>query len=97
MLKKWEGIVSDDKESEVFKALADPAFDFRTIDGLIKATELSELEIEKIIAKYPDLIRESPVPYRKGGKLYHLYTLTTKKQGRGELLNIIRSLITKST
>jgi hypothetical protein len=97
MDKGWTHIVTDPKERRVFDALADAAYDFRTINGLARATGLEETEIEEIISRYPNLIRKSLVPYRKGGEIHRLYTLSVNKQGVGEVLNIIRTLVSKST
>jgi predicted transcriptional regulator len=94
MDRKWEGMVTDPVERKVFEALADPAWDFRTIEGLMKATKLSQSEVEKIIAKYQGLVRRSPMRDKKGRRLY---TLTTKRRGFGEVFNLIRVSASKST
>ncbi len=94
MQSKWEGIVTDPEERKVFSALADPNWDFRTVEGLSKSTGLSYSEIENIIAKYKDLVRQSPVPDKKGR---NIYTLSEKGPNVGEWLNFIRGSVVKTS
>ena len=96
MDQRWEKIVTDPAEQRVLEALADPAWDFRTIEGVSKATKLPEAQVERIITKYKEqnLVRRSPVPDKTGRPLF---TLTSKGTNVGEILNIIRSAVTKTT
>jgi hypothetical protein len=94
MSKDWQKIVTDPEERRIFELLDDPKWDFRTMNALKKNTKMAEKKIERIISKYPGLIRESPVRDKERRRLY---TLTTKKRSLGEMLNIIRTSITKST
>ena len=68
----WQSIVIDPKEKEVFEALSDPEWDFRTVPGISTETGLTENEVESVISKYPQLVRKSLVPDRKGRGLYQL-------------------------
>lgn len=94
MQKKWEDIVKDPEERKVFSALDNPRWDFRTIEALKREIGLPSSKIEKIIHKYKDLIRQSPVPDKKGRRLY---TLTERGQRFGEIFNIIRQSVTKTS
>ena len=96
MEKKWQDIVTDSNERKLFEALADPAWDFRTIDGLVRVTGLSEPEVQGIITKYEPrgLIRQSTVPSKKGEALF---TLPSSGFSAGEVFSIIRSTITKTS
>jgi hypothetical protein len=96
MERKWQNIVTDPNERKVLEALADPAWDFRTVDGLIRATALPESQVQAILAKYKsqNIIRQSPVTDRHGRPLF---TLTSRGTPLTEYLNIIRSFVTKTT
>lgn len=91
--RKWKDEVLDSKEKKVFEALADPKWDFRTVEGLVKSTKLSPEEIKKIIQKHPELIRKSTVPDRYGRQLY---TLREKNTETLELFQKLRTFISKS-
>ena len=96
MQNEWLKITDDPNERKVLEALADPAWDFRTIDGLVRATGLPKSKVRQIVTKYmsQDIIRQSPIPDKQGRELF---TLSTKKSTLGEFLNIIRSSVTKTT
>ena len=90
MEKKWQDIVTDSNERKVFEALADPAWDFRTIDGLVRTTGLSEPEVRGIVTKYETkdetrgLIRQSTYPSKKGEAIF---TLTSSGVSTGEVMS----------
>lgn len=92
MNSSWENII-DDKEKQVFKALANQDWDFRTVDGIAKETGLTSSEVARIIEKYPQLIRSSAVPDNKGRQLY---TLASKAITTRERLASVRMFISKS-
>jgi hypothetical protein len=94
MMPDWEQKIHDPRETKLFKALSDPKWDFRTIPGLSESTGIPEPEVAAILAKYPSLIRRSPVPDRKGRSLFTLQTRRPKPQ---EIFAEIRSFVTKST
>jgi hypothetical protein len=77
----------------VFAALADPQWDFRTIDGLSKATGLSEKEIAQILEKYPRLVRIAAVPDLNNQTLY---TLRSRHRTFREFLATARAFISGS-
>jgi len=93
MFSEWEGRIADFKERKVFEALSDPEWDFRTVDGVSRATGLQEGEVTAVLEKYPDLIRKSPVPDAKGRELY---TLRSRGIAAQELLAQARMIISKS-
>ena len=71
-LHQWEEVISDPSEKEVFVALSNPQWDFRTIQGISKETVLSESKISNIMEKYPDLIRQSLASNRHKQDLFTL-------------------------
>lgn len=93
MTAKWETEIRDSNERKVFHALADPAWDFRTIDGISESTGISASNVADILAKYPALVREYPIPDRRGRRLF---TLRPRRPKRQELIAEIRSFVTKS-
>jgi len=89
----WEDKIVDPLERKVFEALSDPKWDFRTVEGIGKATKLSDTQVLSILSKYPDLIRESSIPDRYGNKLY---TLRSHPVGSQEKLALARAFVIKS-
>ena len=89
----WQEDISDPTERQVFGALANPAWDFRTIAGLAKETKISEDEVRAILNKYPNLVRKSAVP-DLGGR--ELFTLTTRPVSAKETLALVRNFLAKS-
>jgi hypothetical protein len=73
--------------------LADPAWDFRTVDGLSRATGLSAERISKLLSGHHDEVRVSNVPDKEGRLLY---TLTERPMKLREVLANVRAFITKS-
>lgn len=94
MAASWQKRIRDPREYKVFKALADPSWDFRTIRGISESTEIPESEVENILGRYPDLVRKSLIPDRKGRELF---TLRSRRPKAQELFADIRSFVTKST
>jgi hypothetical protein len=90
----WKSKIRDPKEREVFEALSNPEWDFRTAPGISKSIGLSEREVKNILAKYPDLIRKSPIPDQRG---HELFTLRSRPRKAQELMAELRSFVTKST
>jgi hypothetical protein len=89
----WEKNINDLNERQVFKALENKDWDFRTVDGIAKDTGLSAEEVARIIEKYPQMIRLSAVPDNKGRQLY---TLASKAITTKERLASVRMFISKS-
>jgi hypothetical protein len=90
---EWETRIHDPKELNVFRALADPRWDFRTIHGISGSTGISTSEVAHILVKYQDVVRQSPIPDRQGRQLF---TLRSRRPKRQELIAEIRSFVTKS-
>ena len=93
MPRSWQTLISEPTERKVFDALSDPQWDFRTVHGISKATDLSEGEVNAILHKYPDLIRRSLVRDEDGSELF---TLASRTPGPQEIVSQFRSFITKS-
>jgi hypothetical protein len=93
-MASWTDVINNPDERKVFEALADPKWDFRTIDGIRKASGLPDHEILSILNKYEgQLVRKSDIPEAKGREIY---TLQTDKAETQELLAKLRSFISKS-
>lgn len=59
----------DDKET-VLAALADPKFEWRTVDGVSRDTQLEPQRVLQVIEAMPDLVIRSRIPDAKGRPLY---------------------------
>jgi hypothetical protein len=93
MALDWEEKVTDSQERKVFEALSNPKWDFRTIEGIRKSTNLSEAQVVSVLHKYPNLVRKSAVPDKYGNTLY---TLKSKPVGTQEKLALARAFVIKS-
>lgn len=93
MKESWKNLPLEVEERKVLEALADSKWDYRTMEGLVKSTGLSEQDIRKILEKQASLVRKSRVPDRKGRDLF---TLREKGKSIGEILNTLKTFISKS-
>lgn len=93
MSEKWEEVITDPEEKKVFEALADPEWDFRTVEGIQRSTHLPYERIVEILRRHDNLIRKSAIPDGHGRDLY---TLPSKRTRGIELFNLLRTFITKS-
>jgi hypothetical protein len=89
----WSTLLTDPKERKVFEALSDPQWDFRTIDGISKATGLAPDYVKVVLDKYPDLVRKSLVRDNDGRELF---TLASRPPRAQEILSQLTTFITKS-
>jgi hypothetical protein len=94
MKSTWRETLSDPVARRVIEALDDPRWDFRTIPGLVKSTDLPEHVVRDILNCYSQFVRRSPVPDAQGRELY---TLVSKGGGLREWYATTRAFITKST
>lgn len=94
MRESWKEQILNPVEREIFEALDDPRWDFRTIAGLSKGTGVPESTVRDVLDRYPQFIRQSPVPDLEGRALY---TLVSKRGGLREWYSTTRAFITKST
>ena len=92
--KDWQNIISDPMDRKVFDALADPAWDFRTIEGIVRSSQLSQQKVKDALAKYPGLVRQSSIPDTNGRTLY---TLRSRGIKRKEIFGLIRTFVGKSS
>lgn len=88
----WKEVVTEPEERKVFEALANPEWDYRTIGGLASETGLDRSMIEKTLDQWSDLIRQSPVPSKRGSDLYTLHEPSLR-----EALSLARGAISKSS
>jgi hypothetical protein len=72
MGRDWEEKITHPDEIAVFRALANPDWNFRTVHGIAKETDLSPARVKEVIQAYPDLIGRSEMPDVKGRDLYYL-------------------------
>ena len=93
MAESWKEKISDAKERKVFEALSDPAWDFRTAEGISVTAGLSEPEVREILDMHPDFIRQSAIPDGKGRELF---TLRSKPEKYSERFALLRMFVTKS-
>ena len=91
--RKWEDEITDPKEIKVFEALADPDWDFRTVEGIAKSAKLTPKEVMEVIQKHEDLTRKSSIPDRHGREIY---TLKEKNTETLEVLRRLRTFVSKS-
>ncbi len=89
----WADTITDDRERKVLAALADPQWDFRTVQGIARETGLPEPEVSVILNKYPDLIRRAYVPDPSGRDLF---TLKERPAKLREKLALLRTLVAGS-
>jgi hypothetical protein len=75
-LQDWTKVITDPREKEVFSALDNPEWDFRTVEGLERDTSLDADEVRKVLGKYAVLIRA--VPSTKYGTVYQLKNRTVQ-------------------
>ena len=93
-MSSWKDAIDSPDERKVFEALADPKWDFRTIEGISKASGLPRDEIRMILNKYEgNLVRKSDIPDPQGRDIY---TLKTEKAETRELLAKLRTFISKT-
>ncbi len=93
-MASWKDVINNPDERKVFEALADPKWDFRTVDGIRKVSGLPNDEILLILNKYTgDLVRKSDIPDPQGR---NIYTLKTDKTETQELLAKLRTFISKT-
>lgn len=85
--------ISEPAAKLVLEALANPQWDFRTVQGIAKETELTEEAVRTILNAYPNLVRQSPVPDRHSRPLFTLRGRPVKRQER---IALLRMLVTKS-
>jgi hypothetical protein len=89
----WQSAIHNPQEIQVFQALSDPLWEFRTVSGIAKETGLPSATVERIIAAHGDLIGESEVPDAKGRPLYYLKSRQTPIR---QFLSRLRKYLTNS-
>ncbi len=90
----WKNVVDNPDEQKVIAALADPKWDYRTVDGIYRATGLSRDQIDATLAKYEgQIVRKSSIPDAEGRDLY---TLNTDRSETQDTLSKLRTFISKS-
>jgi hypothetical protein len=74
----WEHQVKEPNERNVFSALSDKKWDFRTVEGISRDTGICESEIRQIIGKYPQWFRKSLALDREGRELFTMRSKPVK-------------------
>jgi len=62
--------VPDEKGERVIKALENPKYDWRTIEGISRETGLGQDNVVQIMAVLSDRVIESSVPDKRGRRLF---------------------------
>jgi hypothetical protein len=94
MKSTWRDTVSDPIEQRVIEALEDPRWDFRTVSGLAKSTDLPEHVVRDVLNRYPRFVRRLPIPDSQGRELYRP---VSRGASLREWYATTRAFITKST
>lgn len=58
-MPNWQDDIKDQTELRVFRSLADPNWDWRSLGGLETETGLNRSEILNVVYKYPQYVRAS--------------------------------------
>ena len=90
----WKDIIEDSDEVKVFESLADTNWDFRSLNGISRATGIQPGDVVTILTRRHDLVRTSSIPDKKGRTLY---TLRERPQTLGEKFGAVKSYVTKSS
>jgi hypothetical protein len=88
--------ISDHRDAQdlVRKALRDPRWDFRTVEGIAKQTGLSEDAVAEALADLGDEVRKSDVPDAVGRPLF---THRSRPVPMQERMSKLRNFLAKST
>jgi hypothetical protein len=94
MSTTWSEVINNPDERKVFESLADPNWDYRTINGIQRSSGLPMERIRDILHKYEGkYIRKSSIPDAQGRELYTLQTERTDVQ---EILRQLRTFLSKT-
>ena len=69
---EWRDVIRDTREVQVFEALEDPQWEWRTLGTLCKASGLGPDEVRGILSKYPQFVRKSITQGKSGEELFTL-------------------------
>lgn len=58
----------------IYDALADQQWEYRTIDGICRDTQLPEDQVKSVLMSCPEVIYKSRIPDHRGRDLYSLRT-----------------------
>lgn len=90
----WRNVIEDPNEIQIFEALEDERWEWRTVPALVQESNLDEKKVRKILAKYPVFVRKSQFPSKTGEDLFSLRSRHFRKKG---LWTFISSGTTPST
>jgi hypothetical protein len=82
--------LAEEDAHEVFAALADRDYDFRTVDGIADSTRIPVERVREILDQHSDLVRLSAVP---GPNREPLYTLSERPVTAREQLALAQSVV----
>lgn len=86
-------VIVDVDEDAIRKELADPKWDFRTVDGVASSIGTSPEAVEAVLDRHPDLVRWVPATDDEGRLLL---TSASRPISRRERLIRIKAALTKS-
>ena len=84
----------DEHWEAVRNALANPKYDFRTVDGIVRETGLADTEVQQILQQHQDAVRKAYTT-DKMGRL--LYTLRDRPQSLQEIISNIKSIVSTAS
>lgn len=93
MAFEWDSIITDPDELKVFRALSNPEWDFRTVEGISSEIGVAQERVVEVLEKYPSFVRVSPLPDERGRRLY---TLRSKPVGTQEQIALTQRVMKKS-
>jgi hypothetical protein len=77
----WRQVITDPKQIDMFRALEDPKWDWRTPAALARESGLTEDQVRAVAAGNPELVRKSAVPSQQGEDLFTLQSRFYERKG----------------
>lgn len=68
----WDNEVTNPTERQVFQALSNPQWNWRTTSGLARESGLPEISVQSVISKHARLVRKWPYPDQQGQEIISL-------------------------
>ena len=91
----WRSVIRDPREIQLFEALEDSKFEWRTLSALKRESGLSDAEVLKVIARHPELIRQGKSV--SGESIWTLQERYWKRLGLTQFLDFMSNTSTSSS
>ncbi len=72
MHEDWRDMVENPEEENLFHALENEKWEWRTIDALVGESGMPEKDVHRTLEKYKKIIMKSSIPDKNGNELYTL-------------------------